>query len=508
MMRVAFRADGDALIGTGHVMRCLTLANALADEGVDCTFISRHLSPGLVALLQEHQHAAVHLRGGPPGSGGYAEWLGTTEIHDAVSTGDVLPVGTDVSVVDHYALNLQWEAYVRQRSRRLVAIDDLRRAHAVDLVVDPTLGTRTADYAVQAPGVPIRAGVDYAMLRPGFARARASSLRARDTRHGVRNVLVAMGGGDPQDWSARLCEALHPVVAALGARLHVVTGTAYPHRQTLSKRATGRFEVHHALSDMTSLYASMDLCVGAAGSSSWERCCLGLPTVNVVMADNQRTVHANLVAAGAVVDGGRLDQIGVARATRELQQLLVDDAARRRLSLAARTVVDGFGTWRVKGALLGPLLGEGEVRLRDVRLEDSERLHDWQCFPGTRRFAVDPSIPSRQAHDRWMGRRVVQPGFHIAEICGVAVGMLRLDPSVHEPVPPVQGGSVAATVSIVIAPGLHGIGIGRRVLEALQFHYRERIILARVLSGNIASRRLFERSGFLPYAPEHLYWHA
>ena len=210
-MRAVFRADASLAIGTGHVMRCLTLAGALREQGVDCAFVCRE-HPGHLRDAVERLGFPVTMLSPAEGAAGpspYAHWLGASQAQDARDTLQAMAGRQpDWVVVDHYALDAQWESQVRAGCGRLLAIDDLAdRPHDCDLLLDQNLGRSAQAYAQLCPAdCRILAGPAYALLRPEFAAWRARSLERR-RRPAVRRILVTMGGVDKDNASAVALQA-------------------------------------------------------------------------------------------------------------------------------------------------------------------------------------------------------------------------------------------------------------------------------------------------------------
>jgi spore coat polysaccharide biosynthesis predicted glycosyltransferase SpsG len=229
-----------------------------------------------------------------------------------------------------------------------MVMDDLRRAHDCDLVLDSNLGRTAADY----PGVEALAGPDFALVRPAFVERREAALARRALDEAPRRLLVSLGLTDVDAITARVIDALLP---DLGDRaLDVVLGAGAPSLKplrTLSKR-DARVSLRIDTQDMPALTAAADLAIGAGGSSTWERCCLGLPSITLILADNQRPNALALEAAGAAltIEAGADDFAEQLRTT--LQRLTADAPLRRAMSRAAASLCDGAGAVRVADRLL------------------------------------------------------------------------------------------------------------------------------------------------------------
>lgn len=359
----AFRVDASPAIGIGHLMRCLTLADVLARRGVRTLMISRHLPPHLQSLVEARGHASVRLPAlhTPPESNPvpHAAWLGTAQAADAADTRRVLAgEAWTWMVVDHYALDYRWETAVRASVGRICAIDDVAdRDHDCDVIMDQNLyPDMEARYAGKVPAGSIRLlGPTFALLRPEFARLRAKVAPRSGT---IRRVMVLLGGMDAQNHTAKVVRACgriegHPF------EVDVVIGHQHPAADEVRQLCEAhRYRLHVQLEDVASIMAVSDLAIGASGSTSWERCALGLPTVCLTHADNQVAIANGLASAGAVLnlgDGNHLSESEIATA---IGTLISRPSLVRAMSTAAWAVTDGEGAERVADALVGRQGGE------------------------------------------------------------------------------------------------------------------------------------------------------
>jgi UDP-2,4-diacetamido-2,4,6-trideoxy-beta-L-altropyranose hydrolase len=351
---VGFRVDAAGHIGIGHYMRCLSLADALATCGAQVRFFSRHLTEHLRQVLAERGYALEELtRPSMDGEGDlpHSAWLDTSQAADADEFVERARTSLDWVVVDHYALDARWERAVRSRAAAVLAIDDLAdRQHDSDLLLDQNLYCDLATrYRVRvSDSCRMLLGPSYALLRPEFAALRG---RTKPRDGSVRNVLVTLGGADARNLTLKALNALR-AVGMEGRRVDVIIGAAHTARCAVEEFcAAAGFHCHVQPSAIAGLMAVADLAIGAAGSTSWERCCLGVPTVCITDGHNQVPIAEGLAAHGAVVnlgDGGVLEE---ARLARELAALLADEQRIRSISQAAHSLVDGLGTHRVRSAL-------------------------------------------------------------------------------------------------------------------------------------------------------------
>ncbi len=359
-MKVAFRVDAGTHIGTGHVMRCLTLADELARQGGQCRFICRTHHGHLGDLISSRGHELRLLpvdadrEGAADDAAAETSWLGARWPDDAAQTHAALSSERfDLLVADHYALDARWEQQLVETIDRIMVIDDLAdRQHVCGLLLDQNLGRHPVDYDRLVPdGCTRLIGPDYALLRPEFAALRQQSL-SRRKRATVKRVLVSLGGSDPANVTGEVLASLTAESLPTECELDIVLGASAPHVETvrlLAERMPFKATVSVGVADMAQRMCLADLAIGAVGSASWERFCLGLPTIMVVIAENQKAVAqvlseldiAIIVESGAQVGDtlGRLWCDGT-----------FEDYLERTLSRGS-VLVDGMGCSRVLEAL-------------------------------------------------------------------------------------------------------------------------------------------------------------
>lgn len=476
-------------IGTGHLIRCLTLANVVRPMGTRVRFVCRHVTPFLSARLAEAGHELILL---PPAAdsalgSGYAAWLGASQEQDARDTAAALRDSDwDWLVVDHYGLDAQWETALRPVCRRVMVVDDLaNRRHDCDVLLDQNLASSTSRYKQLVPATCRRfEGPSYALLRPGFGDARQKLAKGRERK----GLNIFFGGTDPAGATLKALDAIQAIQDCDFA-VDVIAGNDNPRLEEIATRCatlTGAV-LHVQPRDMAALFSRAALALGAGGTASWERCCLGLPTVIIRIAENQRDGSAALAKARAAVDMGPLEQVSSAK----LAGLLLRLASRPRLLAAmgrrASALVDGRGAERI-----AIYLARHTIQLRLAREEDAQQAWQWRNDGAIRRRSFDPAPLSWSTHRAWWSEAIKSGNRHmlVAVCCGQDVGILRFDTQKEE-----------AVVSIYLDPGLTGLGLGHTILRAGEAWLRAslpaiRIVKAQILSGNKASAASFEAAGY------------
>lgn len=323
MSRILFVCAAGPSIGGGHVMRSLTLARALEAAGATCAF---RTSPEVGALLDA-----------------FAPDMARADSDQ----------GFDAIVFDHYGLSAD-DHRALAKGRPALALDDLAdRPLAVDLLLDSGPARKAEDYAGLAPpGALLLLGPSYAPVRPAFAALRSEALARRAEQPSVRRILVSLGLTDVGGITARVVGLLRPVIGE--AVLDVVVGGGAPSLPALRALAERdpRLVLHVDAQDMPRLTAEADLAIGAGGSTTWERCVLALPTLALILADNQAPAARALEAAGVApcLDVAAPD-FETAFAN-EVSDLLQNRERRAALSAASATVCDGLGAERAAKAFL------------------------------------------------------------------------------------------------------------------------------------------------------------
>lgn len=364
-MKVAFRVDASLEIGSGHVMRCLTLADSLRNAGAQCHFISRKHSGHMLELVRQHGHLVTALLTGDTFFETNASmekipihetWLGCDWSIDAKQTAGILAEWRpDLLIVDHYAIDQRWEDAVAPYYEKLLVIDDLAdRFHNCDLLLDQNLGRQIEDYAEIVPDCcQVLAGPNYALLRPEFLAMRGYSLARRQSRPVFRELLVTMGGVDKLNATSQVLLSLKNCNLPKNCRITVVMGLNAPWISSVQQLAIAmpwQTDVVVNVSDMAQLMANSDLNIGAAGSTSWERCCLGLPALVVILADNQTAVARHLEDSGAV-SCFKLSDLLSQKMHNSLLEVIQLPERLSAMTHRCSVIVDGLGVTRVLAAI-------------------------------------------------------------------------------------------------------------------------------------------------------------
>ena len=487
-LKVAFRADAAAHIGFGHLRRCLALARALQQGGAEVRILWRNLGTnvgkhsGAGEILDEALPA-------PSGEGPYPEpsahstWARVPVRRDAQEVAERLADWSpDWVIVDHYSFDAEWHDLVRTETGACIAsIDDLGdRMLSADLIIDQNWHPNFhAKYgSVNVRKARILGGPRFALLDAVYASA--AKFRFQEP---VQTIGIFMGGVDVGNYSSLALQAVRLV--GFEGLVEVVSTSANPNLDRL-REACSR---HGAtltlnLSNLSHFFAAHDLQVGAGGSATWERCCVGAPTISVAVAENQRDILRDLAAEGVVFE---VPEPTLEAITSTLVAVLDRPEARLQVSMTGKELVDGFGARRVAASLQ-----RNKIAVRSAKIADAILTHGWRNHPSVRSVSRDSSEIDVASHVAWTEACIRDEKRHllVASAGSDAIGVARFDclaDNLYE-------------VSIYLDPVVNGLGLGNKVLLAAEAWMIDRHgsveVVAETLPENRPSERLFAATGY------------
>jgi len=486
-VKIIFRVDASFLIGSGHVMRCLVLADALSKKGHQIQFACSPLEGDMRTVIRERGFNVITLAEPkqiiePQYDADCKAWLQKSVAEDAK---DFLAAikAADLVVTDHYAIDAEWqEKIVAVLDCFLLAIDDLGRCHRADLVLDQTLGRNEIEYA--SSNTEVLVGSEYALLRTEFSDKREAALSRQLSVESLR-VLVSMGGIDAPNATLKVLDTLY---CDVNAEFTVLLSPRAPHFQEVKEWCLARPNILHQefVSDMASLMLEHDIAIGAPGTTSWERACLGLPSIIIPLAENQQFICKQLVQHDAAIhiDIGDIPSVLHDAFMRVLKRW-------SQFKEANLALCDGRGARRVVYEIEQLVNNKRDgIFLQSASEDDTALVYAWQSHSATRKYALTPNVPTWSEHQSWMLKKLQSRSDYFYMIINRAdrskVGAVRLD----------RRESGLYLVSIFIDPNLYGKGIAFQALNAIEAIHPDITIHARVLKENIASHRLFRKAGF------------
>lgn len=498
-MMVVFRTDASHEVGTGHVMRCLTLARKLRDCGGDCRFVCREHAGDLCALIRRSGFVVCVLPletiGGweSQNETAHGHWLGADWRKDAEQT--IAALGgekPDWLIVDHYAIDRLWEGELRAHCGRIMVIDDLAdRRHDCDLLLDQNLAfdyvTRYGNLLPEQSAVLL--GPRYALLQQEYSELHP---RTPPRVGDVRRVLVYFGGADQTNMTGRVIEALSDLNCG-NFLVDVVSNSGSLHAADVRSQTAKLpwVKLHANLPTLAPLMLVADLAIGAGGTTTWERCCMGLPSLVVTIADNQLAGAAEANARGVLWWLGHESAVSVSQIHACVEKLLANPGELQRCSVLCRDLVDGLGVDRVVDNLM---LGEDSpLEARPAWVTDESLLLTWANNNAVRSSGFNPEMITESGHRKWFFDRLRRPEtcriYIIHTKRNIAVGQVRFE---------FDQGEWEIHYSVAAEARRRGIGVVM-LREAMRVH-REAIgpanLKARVRTTNGASRKVFDKLGF------------
>lgn len=473
----------------------MVLAESLKARGAEVVFVCRPAAGDLCAEIERRGFGVcrlpvtdtTHEDARDATAEAVVDWTRDAEETRRALAG--LDRATDWLIVDHYSLDARWERRVSEAAGRVMVIDDLAdREHDCDALLDQNLVAASAErYVGKVPArCAMMIGPRYALLQRTY-RERRPQCSVREGA--VRRVCVSFGGGDVSIITSRTLAALMRL-----DRPDIAIDVVVPRAQApaLAALAAGRpnVHVHSDVPTLAPFFGQADLALGAAGTTTWERLCMGLPSLVVTLAANQLPIAEELRRrdlARWLGDANAIDESAILRAIAEVLERGLDRAWSERCFAA----VDGLGAERVASALSG-IAGE-PLHARHVCADDESLLLRWANDPQTRAASFRSDVIDASAHREWLHKRLSQGErcrFYVIESAeGVAVGQVRFEATAD-----------CWEISYSLAPEFRRRGLGQKVLQLALTRLSEEAppghVQGRVKPANIASRSIFEASGF------------
>jgi spore coat polysaccharide biosynthesis predicted glycosyltransferase SpsG/RimJ/RimL family protein N-acetyltransferase len=378
-----------------------------------------------------------------------------------------------------------------------MVIDDLaNRIHHCDILLDQTFGRTQKDYHPFTPkGCTLLLGKEFMLLRDEFFNSRVLAQEHRNNQQlkSPNNVLISLGGTDPENiakqivsWLISMKDNFMELAVCLVANadssfLDELYSLARPHQW---------IEILIRPPSMSKLMLNADIAIGSSGATAWERCCLGLPALSIISADNQQLVSKNLTDAGAVISLGCFKELKEQNFREAFSLLFNNKSLYQKMIHQSFDCCDGLGAGKVAKWVLQTI---SSLELAPATTKDKETTFKWQSDKGIRHFFKQPTTPTRTQHYQWFDTNLADPSssLYIINYNNAPVGTIRLDEIKHS----------EYEISILIAPNYQDKGIALNALKKASQLKENGLFFADIHKDNINSIKLFKKAGFIAISP-------
>lgn len=498
-MNFVFRTDASKEIGTGHVMRCLTLADDLKSKGNDVTFICREHEGNLNNLIENRGFEVYRLS--KPGDNfepdndlTHSSWLGDSwnnDFDETKSIIDKLKVKPEWLVIDHYAIDYRWESKIRPFVNNIFVIDDIAdRNHDCDLLLDQNLVENMQNrYDEKVPeSCRLLLGPEYALLQPIYAELHE---RIPPREGPVKRILISFGGADNENITG-LVLSVFISLNRPDIEVDVVISDVSQYKSKIEKLISNHdnIHLHGSLPTLAPLMAKADLAIGACGTTSWERLCLGLPAIVITLAENQTAIARGLHNEGLVKWLGDQKEVSEGDIKDSLLEIL-ENGFKKETSITCKEAVDGIGTKRV--ATILTISPETPIIARHAKPSDEKLLLKWANDPQTRQNSFSSEIITPETHHEWFNRKLRDLDecyLYIIETKeGIPIGQVRFEKK-----------DCFWEINYLLSPDFRRKGLGRKLIEETLMNFKlecpDVLILGRVKEDNIKSQKILENLNF------------
>jgi len=480
-MNILIRCDASVHIGTGHVMRCLTLAEELKAQGSSVEFLCTDLPGDLIKFIGDKGFAVFSLKESPDKDLQVTEFLSGKPKYDWI-------------ILDNYGYSYENETPVREFTHRLMVIDDLaNRRHDCDILLDQNYSRETKRYDSLVPATCVKLlGPEYALLRNEFAEIRKNV----EVRSGsIHKILIFFGGADEDNVTLKAISALKDIPLS-GLAVDVVIGLSNPNRSSIERAIseTPGATLSVQVSDMAKRMASADLFIGAGGATTWERMSLGLPSIVIIIADNQQKIAEDLARDELIINLGWHEDVTPDIINSSVLSLVNNPEKLNAMSQRIMGLVDGFGAHRVAQKLVAgaDLMPTFSIRRADIA--DMENIFALSNDPDVRKVSIHKNGIKWEDHIKWYCEKISSENvlFLVAYSESVPfAAQIRFD---------IHPSHKLATISISLHKGIRGKGFASEILAVACREFKERFpdtkIKAYINPDNISSTKLFLKSGF------------
>jgi UDP-2,4-diacetamido-2,4,6-trideoxy-beta-L-altropyranose hydrolase len=498
-LTIAFRVDASIEIGTGHLMRCLTLAKQLKRQNHSIIFICRKIPKELKHSIAD-QHSLILLSPSQKTiqSNDYSTWLGDTQENDATETLKVLKKSEKVidwMIVDHYGIDSTWEKLIKSTVNNVMVVDDLaNRQHDCEFLLDQTYGrTNNAYLNLIHNHCFTFLGSRYSLLRDEFDIGQESIInKRRSIDLNNLSILVMFGGIDQHNLSQSVTDLILTVPTVNNIKVVLSRNAIHADRLRTYFKDNTQVEIlidPKAPNTIANIMLSTDIAVGASGTTSWERCAMGLPSIAIIEAENQRNIALNLESIGAIkiIEREYIEQ----QLEERILEWQKDLTAYMSSVNSCLSICDSKGAYRIARALENNI----QLNIRKTEKQDMDIYYEWANDPSVRKHSLSQDSIPLPSHQKWFSNKLN------SNTCLMYIGFINSNDTLVGQVRFEEENALEFTVHISLAPTQQGKGFGPLLLfqaiQALINDKGEKISLtAIIVNTNRASKQCFVQNHF------------
>jgi UDP-2,4-diacetamido-2,4,6-trideoxy-beta-L-altropyranose hydrolase len=479
---LVIRADANAQMGTGHVMRCIALAQAWQDRGGGVTFLSHCDSDQIKQRIQDEGFTFIPIEKPHPDPSDL-----TFVFHALSAISYQLPAASLWLALDGYHFTSHYQKEIRNSGYRLLVIDDMAHLdyYHADILLNQNIHASELKYCCNKDTIKLL-GCEYVMLRKEF-------LKYQDWKRKIpekaKKILVTLGGADPDNVTLKVIESLK-LINDDDLEVNVVAGPSNPSLETLQSAISNtQFTINilQNVTDMPELMAWADIAISAGGTTCWEMAFMGLPNVTAILAENQQAIATELSEKEVIVNLGEYEGLSSNKIVRSLHKKMLEKQDRSKMSRLGKKLVDGMGAKRIVKSMM-----IGKLKLHPVQEQDCKLIWKWANDPDVRAGSFSSEFIPWEDHVRWFNSKLNDPQcfFYIAmNDNGIPIGQVRFETNQKE-----------ICISVSIDKSFRGKGYGSMIIDSVSGEffrvYGRKVIHAYIKKSNELSKHAFLHAGF------------
>lgn len=479
------RADANSQIGSGHVMRCIALAQKWRIKNGQVFFIGNVQSNSLRNNIRKEGFELILID---------TPWPDPKDITKVSSIVDTFSNNNIWFILDGYHFTPQYQRAIQKLKCKTLIIDDMAHhlSYHTDILLNPNINATKESYINCASSTCFLMGPQYALIRNEFIKKKYTEKISEQ----ATNILVTMGGADPENITLIIIKALNNIIDKQ-LKIKVIIGHVNPHQEHITKeikKSSNTIELLKNSTDMPSLMAWADIAITAGGVTCWELAFSKTPFLTLILADNQKNNAYGLSDVGATINLGECQDFKLQTLSfyENLQinilKLINSKQKRKHLIENAHKIVDGKGTERIVEIMLSFTL-----QLRTANYNDCHQVFIWANDSTTRKASFQSDKITWETHTKWFASQLKSPQimYYIAvNGNGASIGQARFETTKNETV-----------ISISLDQKNRGLGLSiQLIIQSCQKYLlkqKNSTIKAYIKSNNHASIKAFKKAGFL-----------